>query len=171
MLKKPPTVAVVAPGDRERLSEFTCSTGRAFEDEVQDWIREHAFDEAESARAEANYRLVVFDVGEDLAAVAAYHVGEHDGDAIVVIRAVALSTDYQGEEIEGRGKLADFVATAIANDAATRPTALPVARAKVHRDNARSLAFCERMGLRTHSLDETDPDYLLCFGKIGPSEA
>jgi hypothetical protein len=140
--------------DRAQLVSFECSTGTAFEDEVQAFIQEQALDHA--LNPTQHYTLLVFMAARRLVAVAGFHpelliIGppaSPEPEARIAIRlsVVAIHLADQGSVLGDGRRLSDLVMqTLIATAIAQEPVA--ILTGIVARDNARSLALCERNGL------------------------
>lgn len=157
--RQPPAGFVVreaAAADAELLATFACSTGAWFEDEVEAFVRERALPAALRPGSGHRLRLVLDD--ERLAACFAHHperlvVAAERGTPARPLEAtrlqlVALSLADQGRRLDDGRRISDLVmASCIADAIEHRSSA--ILTAIVARDNLRSLALCQRHGLRS----------------------
>jgi hypothetical protein len=133
------------------LEGFHCSTGPWYEREVEEYVRARVLREA--LEKPADYRLLlVLDDGRLTGCMAhALEVLLEDaGPAIVATRLhlLAMSIEDQGRRLEDERRLSDLVVQTLISDAfQTRETG--VLTAVVARENLRSIALCERNGLRS----------------------
>lgn len=147
-----PRVAVrpARRADTAALATFRCSTGAWFEDEVEDYIRTRAMGHA---AAKDNYHLLVACEGPRILAVLG-HADEAlifpDGDTSWAARlqVVAIATTDQGRQLSNAGRLSDVLMATLIT-AALREHETEVVTAIVAQENSRSIALCERNGLRS----------------------
>lgn len=146
-------VREAAEDDGEALVAFTCSKGRACEDEVERFAQEKALDCAASG-LHHGYRLLLVQEEKRLVACAGYHREplliesfEEPQDAILIhLLAVCLSD--QGRKLDDGSALSDAVLqTAIFN--AMEELGYDVVTTIVAQDNLRALAIVERNGFRS----------------------
>jgi hypothetical protein len=136
--------------DEPALARFTCGTGPPYEQEVEDFVREHAL---RTARSEM-FRLLVAVEGERLVATAAHHHPEllptEDGAHRFATRLhhLAINVEDQGRRLTDQRRLSDALMQTLIADAIDTWTT-GVLTAIVAADNDRSLAMCERNGLRS----------------------
>jgi hypothetical protein len=144
-------VRVAEEHDGDALSGFACSSGAAYEDDVERFIRTTA---AQHAKEPSDlFRLLLIFERRRLAGCMA-HVPEgllvKPRSLILATRlqVLALSTQDQGRILPDGRRLADLALSTLLADALdTREP--EVLTAIVARDNIRSLAVCERHGLRS----------------------
>jgi hypothetical protein len=159
--------------DGPALGAFRCSTGHAFEQEVEDFVRQKALRLA--LWPEADYRLLLVLDDERIAGCAAHH-----RDALLLVdrtivatrlSLLALARADQGRRLEDGRRLSDLVMSTLIVDALkTRES--DVLTAIVARDNLRSIRLCERNGLRSQI--RYDVDHVRLWGVFGarlPSRA
>jgi hypothetical protein len=167
----PPVVRVAAAGDAALLAAFTCSRGEWYEDEVEEFIRDHALDYA-SWRAPLDHQLLLFLSGDELVAVGAHEQALLKGGLTGTHLAVAaIALPHQGAKLDFGGRLSDFVLDALLGDASAAAargalTRDPVAHALVAADNDRSLALLRRRGFDDEQVDAVDPRYLHLYARI-----
>jgi ribosomal protein S18 acetylase RimI-like enzyme len=138
--------------DTAALTSFTCSTGLWFEREVEDFVRWHALRAADSD----NFRLLVAVEGERVVATLAHHHPELLPTADAAHRIgtrlhhLAIAITDQGRRLPDRRRLSDaLMQTLIADAIDTWTTGVLTAIVAV--DNDRSLAMCDRNGLRSRT--------------------
>jgi len=137
--------------DGDSLGAFTCATGPWFEREVESYARKHALRRVMATPS--TYRLLVLHEDERLVACAAHHpevLLREDATGILATRLqlLAIATTDQGRRLEDGTRLSDTVMqTLIADAIETRGT--PVLTGIVAQENVRSMACCERNGLRS----------------------
>jgi hypothetical protein len=155
------------------LATFCCSTGYAYDQEVEDFVRRKALQIA--LAPESDYRLLlVLDAGR-LAGCAAHH-----REALLLVdrtivatrlSLLALSLADQGRRLDDGRRLSDLVMSTLIVDALeTRES--DVLTALVARDNLRSIRLCERNGLRSQV--RYDINHVRLWGLFGsrlPSRA
>lgn len=144
-------------GDADTLAAFRCSTGPWYELEVERFIHRRALDLA--VGLSGTFRLLLVFDGGRLVCCMAHHRerlfgGERDsGDLILATRLylLAIAVEDQGRLLDDGTRLSDTVMATLISDAmATRDAA--VLTAVVALDNLRSMALCERHGLRSQVL-------------------
>jgi hypothetical protein len=151
-LREPPTVRLAELGDDERLASFRCSRGRWFQREVEEFINTEL-----AGRLALETRVLLFDVGEDLVAVAAHQPGtliitEDPGvveAAHLVV--VAITERLQSGRLADGTRLSDYVMRILLRDA-LRTRRTDVAFGIVAIENQRSLTMCERNGLTSQTV-------------------
>ena len=136
--------------DAIALASFHCSTGAWYEQEVEEFVRGHAL----RAAARERFRLLVAVEGERLVATAAHYHPEliptEDGAHRFATRLhhLAINVDDQGRRLSDNSRLSDALMQALIADAIETWTT-GVLTAIVAADHDRSLAMCERNGLRS----------------------
>lgn len=147
----PLAARAVREEDAAALSSFMCAGAPTYQRDVESFIQERAFALAIAPRIA--YRLLVFYDDDRLVACAGHHpegllLSE---DELVVgrrLHVVALSLDDQGRRLPDGRRVSDVVMETTIDDALrTEPT--DVITAIVARENHRSIAMCERNGLRS----------------------
>jgi hypothetical protein len=152
-LSKPPKVRVAREADAEALAGFRCSRGRWFQREVEDFIA----NDLPGRIVSGEVRVLLFHVGDELAAVAAHQpatlvIAEDPGAvAAAHLVAVAIAERLQRATIAGKDRLSDHVLQALLRDA-LRTHRTSVAFGIVAVENQRSLSMCERNGLASQTL-------------------
>jgi hypothetical protein len=154
-----------ASADAETLAAFECSTGPWYEDEVQHYVRRRALEDA--LRAPQIYRLLLAFDGARLVAV-----GAHAQEALILtddtvlatrLQVVALGLDDQGRVLEHGTRLSDVVISTVIADA-LRGGPSELVTAIVAGENLRSIALCERNGLRSQT--RYSRDYVRLSGRL-----
>lgn len=149
-------IRLAADDDEAALAAFTCSTGPWYEREVEDYVRGHAHRRAMATPD--TYRLLLALMDGRLVGCAAHHPEalqrEESTPTYLLatrLQLLAIRTPDQGRRLsDGRG-LADTIMHTLIHDALhTRPHS-PVLTAVVAQDNLRSIAMCERNGLRSQT--------------------
>jgi hypothetical protein len=167
----PPRRLLVRPaqgGDAQSLDVFRCSTGPWYEQEVEGYVRSRAL--AQALENPGSYRLLLVLEGGVLIACLSHHLEmmlRDRGNGIVAARlhVLAISIEHQGRRLAGGTRLSDIVmATLIADALEIRE--VEVATAIVARDNLRSIALCERNGLRSQV--RYDGTHIRLSGRLGP---
>lgn len=160
-----PRVRLAFASDEELLRDFRCSTGVWYEDLVERFVTERALARALDGRFD--FRLLLFETNADgLLAVGAHHwraceVGGTTVDGTyLVVAAIVLS--FQGGRLEGEERLSDFVMNALLSDARDRGRG-DLVTVLVARENARSLALCQRFGIDAE-LPSPNPAYVQLVG-------
>ena len=139
-------------GDTAALASFTCSTGLWYEREVEEFVRGHAL----RAAASDDFRLLVAVEGERLVATAAHHHPEllPTADAVhrfaTRLHHLAIDVSDRGRRLPDHRRLSDALMQTLIADAIDAWTT-GVLTAIVAADNDRSLAMCERNGLRSRT--------------------
>lgn len=159
-------VRQATPGDADALAAFECSTGPWYEEEVQGYVRGRALAHAGQQR-DRLCLLLGFD-GLSLVAVAA-HAEEAlilPEDTLIAIRIhlLAIAVADQGRVLEDGARLADVMFSTVIEDALRRRQAALVT-AIVARENLRSIALCERNGLRSQTRHSAG--YVRLTGHVG----
>jgi hypothetical protein len=144
-------VRAAGEADRTALATFRCSTGRWYEQEVEDHVRADALRAA--LASPGAYRLLVVHEERRLIACAAHQpevLVRNEGRALMTTRlqVLALALEQRGRRLADGRKLADLVMGTLIRDALeTRPG--DVLTGIVARENVASLTLCERHGLRS----------------------
>ncbi len=138
-------------GDTQALDAFRCSTGPWYEQEVEDYVRTRAL--AQSVENPESYRLLLVLESGVLVACLAHHLeillrDRGGGIPAARLHVLAISTGHQGRRLAGGERLADVVMATLIADA-LEILEVEVVTAIVARDNLRSIALCERNGLRS----------------------
>lgn len=150
------------------MEAFRCSTGPWYEQEVEDYIRACAL--AQAMESPEDYRLLLVLEGGVPIACLAHHLEmllRDRGSGIVAARlhVLAISIEHQGRRLAGGARLSDVaMATLIADALELR--AVEVVTAIVARENLRSIALCERNGLRSQV--EYDGAHIRLSGRLAP---
>jgi ribosomal protein S18 acetylase RimI-like enzyme len=150
----PPDILVRAAeeADAPALASFRCSTGPEFEQEVEAFVRDHALPRALDGDCRL---LLVLERDRMIACVG------HRPESLITRRGemvyprpftrlhlLALALDQQGRRLDDGRRLSDLVMATLIFDALdTRGE--QALTAIVARDNLRSIALCERHGLRS----------------------
>ncbi len=171
MSVRPPRRLLVRPaqeGDAQALDAFRCSTGPWYEREVENYVRSRAL--AQALENPGSYRLLLVLEGGVLIACMAHHLEmllRDRGNGIVAARlhVLAISTEHQGRRLAGGTRLSDVVMATLVADA-LEVREVEVATAIVARDNLRSIALCERNGLRSQV--QYDGAHVRLSGRLGP---
>lgn len=141
-------------GDGGILAEFQCSTGPWYEQEVESFVRERALEQA--LALSEGYRLLLVLEGKRLIGCIAHHRellvradgAQADTVAATRLHLLAIAVGDQGRRLDDGTRLSDKVmATLIADALETR--GYEVLTGIVALDNLRSMALCERHGLRS----------------------
>jgi hypothetical protein len=141
--------------DAERLSNFCCSTGESYEDEVEAFVRKKALKRARD-RSSPAYKLLVVEEEERLIGCAGYHdeplFPMIDETAMQATRfqMLAVQLDQRGRRLDDGTRLVDFLFKSVVLDAFGTEGG-GVLNALVARENRRSIAVCERNGLHTQT--------------------
>lgn len=164
-----PTVCLAEPSDAPLLRAFRCSTGAWYEDEVEEFLQRHALAYARQ-REDLDHRLLLVETErEGLVAVGAHELAVfrrgHDrlSGSYLVVGAIALP--HQGARLDDGTRLSDFLLDAVLGDA-RRFDRGSVVRARVARENARSLALLRRNGFE-REIAASEPRYVDLFGSSG----
>jgi hypothetical protein len=149
-------VRSVSQEDTDLLSKFRCSTGAAYEDDVDEFIRNRLlyWTFAPGAALDDPRSLLLTDEADPSRLVA---VVAHERLTDLLLRGepldgtkaqvVAVSLDCRGIRIAGR-RVGDLAFEALRNDARTRtPQRGRVLAAAVDKANEASLRLCDRQGL------------------------
>jgi hypothetical protein len=167
----PLLVRVADSGDADILAGFSCSRGEWYEDEVDNFIREHALDYAGS-RALLDHQLLLFVRGDELVAVGAHEQALLSGGLTGThLAIVAIALPHQGTRLEDGGRLSDFVLAALLSDARNadarnEPPRDPYVHAVVAYENDRSLTVLRRRGFADEERDTVDPRYVHLYARI-----
>jgi hypothetical protein len=157
-------------GDAHSLDAFRCSTGPWYEQEVEDYVRSRAL--AQALENPGSYRLLLVLESDVLIACLAHHLEmllRDRGNGIVAARlhVLAISIEHQGRRLAGGTRLSDIVmATLIADALEIRE--VEVATAIVASENLRSIALCERNGLRSQV--QYNGSHIRLSGRLGPRD-
>lgn len=145
--------------DKQLLQSFECTTrtGLGFEKEVQTWIRRDAITESNRGYRADQRVLLVFDDGE-LIAVGSHARWENEQGQVgrlLIVGAVRL--DKQGKQLSDGTRASEALMEVVLNDIVDRDDPPPGwVVAKVHKENARSLALCNRFGLTSEQKLSSD---------------
>jgi ribosomal protein S18 acetylase RimI-like enzyme len=141
--------------DGPSLASFRCSRGASHDDDVERFVQQSAL--ARALAPNTTYRLIVVLEDDRLAAVAAHHPelllvstggNTFRGTEAVRLQLLALSLADQGRRMPDGRRLSDLaMETLIAEALGDRRER--VLTGIVAKDNLRSLALCERHGLRS----------------------
>jgi L-amino acid N-acyltransferase YncA len=153
-------------GDHEAVSSFACSTGRWYEDEVQEYVRTRALQDARRLRG---YAFLVAEEAERLIACMAYtpeaiEYGERNMILAMRLQVLAIATADQGRVLQSAGRLSDALLQTLIAEAAPM-AADGLLTVIVARDNLRSVRLCERNGFGSQIAHSTD--YVRMFGRFG----
>ncbi len=152
--------------DRVLLQQFQCTDpdGPDFERLVQRYFRVQAIAHMGSHDSlRTDHRLLLVLDEDELVAAGCHRRGPQAGQRNFVFAAVASA--FQGQELSNGVRASDALWSVVANDILDREQADPVdVFARVDRGNARSLAFCTRIGLATRGADRNG--LVLCAGTI-----
>lgn len=146
-------VRVAREDDESALATFRCATGPLCELEVEEFVNQEALRLSLAPRS--LYRLLVAVEDDRLIGCAAHHPeGLVTGqlEAILVARRlnlVALSRTDHGRRFADRRRLSDLLMETLIVDALETAPKTSVLTAVVARENLRSIALCERHGLRS----------------------
>jgi hypothetical protein len=173
-----PSARYLEADDRSILGEFECSTGAWYEDEVQRFIRDELFARHAARRAHTDHGVIgLEDPERGLIAVTAHEsdltrAGDRTLTSTLWIVA-AVTNAVRGARLPGvdlgDGRpvtLGRYLAEVTFSDVLDADRD-PVVRAIVARENTRSLALCERVGLTIEQAD-ADPRYVQRLGLIAP---
>lgn len=147
----PILLRVAEASDADSIDAFRCSTGRWYEEEVEDYVRSRALSLA--LDTPTNFRLLLAFEEDRLIGCCAHRLEglmRGDGHLLLAVRLqlMAIATGDQGRVLDNGERLSDLLMQSILSDAlSTQGTG--VLTAIVARDNLRSLALCERHGLRS----------------------
>jgi hypothetical protein len=173
-----PAARFLGVGDRELLAGVRCSTGAWFEDEVETFIQTRLADYHDWRRPHTDHTII----GLELADLGLVAVGSHeseftrDGGQVVTstyLECAAVRTDLQGavltevEPLDDAGRpvtLGRYLLEVLMSDISQRDR-VPIVRAVVARDNARSLRLCARIGL-TVERDDPHERFVQRIGRI-----
>jgi hypothetical protein len=173
-----PAARYLGVGDRDLLAEMRCSTGVWFEDEVETFIQTRLADYHDWRRPHTDHTIVGLEL-DDLGLVA---VGSHEEEFVrdsgelvtsTYLESAAVSTDLQGavltevEPLDDDGRpvtLGRYLVEVLLSDISERQR-VPIVRAVVARDNARSLRLCARIGL-IEERDDTDQRFVQRIGRM-----
>jgi L-amino acid N-acyltransferase YncA len=153
-------------GDREAIGSFACSTGPWYEDEVQEYVRARAL---EDARRVDGYVFLVAEEDERLIGCMAYMpeaLEYEERHMILVMRlhVLAIATGDQGRVLENGRRLSDALMQTLIAEAA-RVSVDGTLTAIAARDNLRSVRLCERNGFDSQIADSIE--YVRMFGRFG----
>lgn len=161
-------VRPLTPEDSPLLTQFTCSTGPAHEDEVQQFVRAGliGWTFAPGAADDDPRGRVLHppDDPDDVWAVAAHErLSGLSQDGVPMdgtkLEVIAVAAAVRGTRVSGR-RIGDLAFEAVLADAAGRPGARgPWLAALVSDENAPSQALCDRQGLRTALRAPNRPGY------------
>jgi hypothetical protein len=148
MVVRPATAA-----DAGLLAGFQCSTGPWYEQDVESFVRERALEQA-LALSDAYRLLLVLEGKRPIGCMAHHHemllTGDGRSSPIFATRLhlLAIATDDQGRKLDDGTRLSDKLMTTLIADALeTRGNA--VLTGIVALENLRSMALCERHGMRS----------------------
>lgn len=138
--------------DADALATFECSSGPWYEAEVQDYVQRTAHPRA-MATSEAYRLLLTFQDNRLIACGAHHNEGLMRDDAQVVLatrlHVFAIASAYQGAVLDDGTRLSDALLGMLINDAMETRLRGALITAIVAQDNLRSIALCERNGLRS----------------------
>jgi ribosomal protein S18 acetylase RimI-like enzyme len=141
----------LATADDAELAGFRCSTGPWYEHDVESFVRERAL--ARLLNQPEDYRLLLALEGDRLLCCMA-HEGElllmPDDNTILAARLqlLGIAVQDQGRRLDGGSRLSDKLMSTLIEDALEH-VSTHVITAIVASDNLRSMALCERHGLRS----------------------
>lgn len=150
--RRGPTVREATDDDAVALAAFECSTGPWYEEEVQAYVRGRAL--AHARENPYGYRLLVAYEQTRLIAVAA-----HADEALILpedtcfaarLQVLAIALVDQRRSLPGRVRLSDLLMATLIADAMDHKST-DVVTAIVADENLRSIALCERNGLRSQT--------------------
>lgn len=150
-----PLVRPAAEEDGDGLSAFSCSAGKLCEDEVEAFVRHKALKRVDLGSTPA-YKLLVVEEGDQLIGCAGFHdeplfpMSDETALQVTRLQLLAVSRDHWGRYLDDGKRLVDFIFESVVLDA-FQPHGGGVLNALVARENGRSLAVCERNGLRTQT--------------------
>ncbi len=173
-----PEARALGEADAAELRGFTCSTGLWYEDEVQQFVRRQLIDRHGHRSPHSGHRVV----GLELVGVGIIAVGSHESDyarhvggtvLITHLEVVAVRIEYQGvvlptvDPLEaGRPvTLGRYLMEVLLSDIAGHLDRQPFLKTIVARENAKSLALCDRIGL-TRSSGVGDARYEQRMGRM-----
>ncbi len=138
-------------GDAEALSAFRCSTGPWYEQDVEDYLRRRALGQL-LATPDTYSLLVALDGKRLVGCMAHYPEGLIRASAALILatrlQVLAIAVTDQGRRLKDGTRLSDaLMRTVIHHALDTRR--YPVLTTIVAQDNLRSVAVCERNGLRS----------------------
>ncbi|HEV2999667.1 MAG TPA: hypothetical protein VGW75_02920 [Solirubrobacteraceae bacterium] len=173
-----PAARYLGEGDRDALARFRCSRGAWYEEDVERFVATRLVDYHESRRRDTDHTVIGLELPQHgLVAVGAHEEDlTRDGDLLLTstyLELAAVSLPFQGgvltdaEPLDPDGKAVSvgrWLAEVLLSDNANRKRD-PVVRAVVARENRRSLALCDRIGLR-HVRDDEDTRFVQRWGAI-----
>ena len=154
----------------QTLSQFTCSRGEWFADEVEQFVRHDLLPwQGDPAHAAFDRRaLAVFHDGDPIAVVAheiLTELSRDDGTPLegIFLPVVAIAADYQGAEIQSDSamKLSEYLRRVIRNDVRQGQLVAGI----VATDNVRSLRMCTTWNLR-QEIAASDRRYVWRIGVL-----
>ncbi|HEY6761741.1 MAG TPA: hypothetical protein VI318_19735 [Baekduia sp.] len=173
-----PSARYLEDDDRSLLRAFACSTGPWYEDEVERFIRDRLIARHAARRRHTDHRIIgLEDPERGLLAVTAHEseltrAGDRALTSTLWIVA-AVTTEVRGALLPdvdlGDGRpvtLGRYLAEVTFSDVFDTGRD-PVVRAIVARENTRSLALCQRVGLTIEQAD-ADRRYVQRLGLIAP---
>jgi RimJ/RimL family protein N-acetyltransferase len=149
--------------DSEALAAFACSKGEPYADEVERFIRNDAL---QAAAQIEGYRFFLAVEEKRIVGCAGYHPRPVllEDDTLVDtsrIHTLALALTDQGRRFTDGTRLSDLILTSVLTHA-LHTLGYSMATAVAARGNYRSIAVCERNGLRSQV--DHGPDHVLLFG-------
>jgi len=173
-----PAARYLGVGDRELLAGMRCSVGAWFEDDVETFIQARLADYHDWRRPHTDHAIV----GLELADHGLVAVGSHESDLLrdsgelvtsTYLECAAVSADLRGsllakvEPLDDDGRpvtLGRYLLEVLLSDISERRR-VPIVRAVVARENARSLRLCTRIGL-TDERDDRDERFVQRIGRM-----
>jgi hypothetical protein len=164
-LLAPPAVALATNADVADLRAFTCADpGVWFEEQVDDFVQRRFLSGPPRSELRSYEPFTIRSAGSlvAVAAIRAWAEAPAAGGTHLVVGAIAHR--FRGSRIEGGEPLAAFLMRALikaARDADHGPFVMGV----VAKANTRSIAMCEKSGLRLHL--PHDDDHIKVVGTLG----
>jgi ribosomal protein S18 acetylase RimI-like enzyme len=164
--RRGPIVREATDDDAAALASFECSTGAWYEEEVQAYIHERALTHAHENPD--GYRLLVAFEQTRLIAVAAHAsealiLPEDDTYLAARLQVLAIAVADQRRRLPDRSRLSDVLMATLISDA-IEDKKTDVVTAIVADENLRSIALCERNGLRSQTRHSSR--YLRLTGRL-----
>lgn len=167
-----PTVRIAVPTDAAVLAAFSCSQGAWYEDEVEDFIRNHSLAYADHA-VQIDHQLLLLETPTaGLVAVGAHEQALMKGGMTGTHLAVgAVAVPYQGQMLDDGTRLSDLLLDVLLSDASSAPARgatprAPAVHVVVANENARSLSFLRRRGFGDDEPDSLDSRYSHLYARI-----
>lgn len=136
--------------DAEVLSAFRCSTGPWYEQAVEDYINRRAL--SQQLSTPSTYSLLLALEEDRLVGCMAHHpeaLMREDSSLFLAVRLqlLAIAVGDQGRRLKDGKRLSDALMQTLIRDACEKHA--QVLTTIVAQDNLRSMAMCERNGLRS----------------------